>query len=155
MTQIHKQLIFDASMKVLIAVLSAASLFAIAFFWAATSGETDLIREAESGFNLSALKLVILAAAFFLVIAALASFGEDHDGRRKHRAISLALEYIDDVGGVLASAGGVAIFMAFNRKGAEFGWWGISLLCVAFGIKYLCAYGLQRVSLAPVVQPPA
>lgn len=148
MTQTKRQLAFDASMKILLAVLSAASIFAFAFFWSAAYGGTEYIKEAEAGFNLSALKLVGGATLLFILIAAIAGFtSKDHDGRTKHRAALLVIEYVDDVGGVLGSAGGVALFLGWNGKGATFGWWGLALLAGAFAIKFLCALGAQR--LAP------
>lgn len=123
MTKTKREIAFDASMKVLLAVLSAASIFAFAFTWAAANGDTSFIKEAEAGFNLSALKLVVGAALLFIVIAAIAGLvGKDHDGRTRQRAALLVLEYVDDIGGVLGSAGGVAVFLAWTGKGATFGW---------------------------------
>lgn len=141
-----KEIVFESAMKVFIAVLAAASIFAVSFFWAAASGQTDLIKEAESGFNLTALKLAVAAAALFAIIAFFSSFGKDPDGRRIHRVLSLLFEYIDDLGGLFSSAGGIAVLMAFNGKGTTFGWWGVGLLIAGFLTKCACAYGIQRTS---------
>lgn len=136
----------DLQLKFLLQFLPRRQFSRYHFFWAATSGQTDLIKEAESGFNLTGLKLAVAAAVLFAIIAFFSSFGKDPDGRRKHRVLSLLLEYIDDLGGLFSSAGGIAVLMAFNGKGTTFGWWGISLLIVGFLTKCLCAYGIQKTS---------
>ena len=141
----HRQLINEAISKVLVAVLAAATLFFVAFSWAAATGE-NLVQDVESGFSVKSLGLAIAAALVFVLLSFVVGRTKSTDGQSKRRASELALEYLDDFGGLLGSSGGVALLMCINGRGATYGLWGVVLLVAAVAAKYFCALNLQKIA---------
>ena len=141
----HRELFNEAITKVLVAVLAAATLFFVAFSWAAATGE-NLVQDVESGFSVKGLALALAAAVVFVLLSFVIGRTKSTDGQSKRRAAELALEYLDDFAGLLGSSGGVALLMFFNGRGATYGLWGVVLLVVAVVAKYFCSLNLQRIS---------
>jgi hypothetical protein len=100
----------------------------------------------ESGFSVKALGLALAAAAVFVIMTFIVGRTKSHDGKSKERATEMALEYLDDFSGLLASSGAIALLMLFNGRGITYGIWGAGLILLALGGKHFCAFHLQKLA---------
>lgn len=80
----------------------------------------------------------------FILMTFIVGRTKSHDGKSQERAAELALEYLDDFAGVLASSGAIAFLMLLNGRGVLYGLWGAGLIVVAIAGKYFCAFYLQK-----------
>lgn len=119
---------FESFMKAIIPVVISAAVLGMAYIYAGITGDSSLINEAESAFNLKAVGLAFGAVGFIGVMVAIAIQFKSKDGKHSQRGIGLFVDVVDDFGGVCGSVGGIALLMGFDKKNIKIAGIGLCFL---------------------------